>query len=297
MRLRIDAKNGSLFVLLAGTLFSFSPLLFRWTSDESSEWLFLFWRSVGILIASLVALSVRPRSGRVAVLRVGFAKSLLAGALMAGMSTAFIVAIARIDAATTLFLQSLAPFSAALLGWLLLRERVDGHAWAAMGTAVAGVAIMGSSWGASNVVGLSAAACIPLMLGLYTVLLRDSQGRDLRAQVVFAGLTGMLIGSVAAFASGGFGLPVRDAVLALLSGGILLGVGLQFFNAAGRHVPAARTSLLLLSEIVLAPFWVWLIVDETPARKTVIGGAVILVALFWVTTHPNRSIQPHPSQT
>ena len=296
MRLRIDAKNGSLFVLLAGTLFSFSPLLFRWTSDESSEWLFLFWRSVGILIASLVALSVRPRSGRVAVLRVGFAKSLLAGALMAGMSTAFIVAIARIDAATTLFLQSLAPFSAALLGWLLLRERVDGHAWAAMGTAVAGVAIMGSSWGASNVVGLSAAACIPLMLGLYTVLLRDSQGRDLRAQVVFAGLTGMLIGSVAAFASGGFGLPVRDAVLALLSGGILLGVGLQFFNAAGRHVPAARTSLLLLSEIVLAPFWVWLIVDETPARKTVIGGAVILVALFWVTTHPNRSIQPHPSQ-
>ena len=297
MRLRIDAKNGSLFVLLAGTLFSFSPLLFRWTSDESSEWLFLFWRSVGILIASLVALSVRPRSGRVAVLRVGFAKSLLAGALMAGMATAFIVAIARIDAATTLFLQSLAPFSAALLGWLLLRERVDGHAWAAMGTAVAGVAIMGSSWGASNVVGLSAAACIPLMLGLYTVLLRDSQGRDLRAQVVFAGLTGMLIGSVAAFASGGFGLPVRDAVLALLSGGILLGVGLQFFNAAGRHVPAARTSLLLLSEIVLAPFWVWLIVDETPARKTVIGGAVILVALFWVTTHPNRSIQPHPSQT
>ena len=297
MRLRIDAKNGSLFVLLAGTLFSFSPLLFRWTSDESSEWLFLFWRSVGILIASLVALSVRPRSGRVTVLRVGFAKSLVAGALMAGMSTACIVAIARIDAATTLFLQSLAPFSAALLGWLLLRERVDGHAWAAMGTAVAGVAIMGSSWGASNVVGLSAAACIPLMLGLYTVLLRDSQGRDLRAQVVFAGLTGMLIGSVAAFASGVFGLPVRDTVLALLSGGILLGVGLPIFNAAGRHVPAARTSLLLLSEIVLAPFWVWLIVDETPARKTVIGGAVILVALFWVTTHPNRSIQPHPSQT
>ena len=293
MRLRIDAKNGSSFILLAGTLFSFSPLLFRWTSNESSEWLFLFWRSVGLLIASLVALSVRPRSGRVDALRVGFAKNLLAGALMAGMSTAFIVSIARIDAATTLFLQSLAPFSAALLGWLLLRERVDGHAWAAMGTAVAGVVIMGSSWGASSVFGLSAAACIPLMLGMYTVLLRDSQGRDLRAQVVFAGLTGMLIGSVAAFASGGFDLPVRDAVLGLTSGGVLLGVGLPIFNAAGRHVPAARTTLLLLSEIVLAPIWVWLIVDETPAANTVIGGAVILVALVWVATHPKISLQHH----
>ena len=213
------------------------------------------------------------------------------------MSTAFIVSIARIDAATTLFLQSLAPFSAALLGWLLLRERVDRHTWAAMGIAVTGVVIMGSSWDASNALGLCAAACIPLMLGVYTVLLRDSEGRDLRVQVVFTGLIGMLIGSVAAFASGGFDLPVRDAVLALASGGILIGVGLPIFNAAGRHVPAARTTLLLLSEIVLAPFWVWLIVDETPARKTVIGGAVILVALFWVTTHPNRSIQPHPSQT
>ena len=293
MRLRINDKNGSLFILLAGALFSFSPLLFRWTSGESSEWLFLFWRSVGILIASLVALSVGPRSGRVDALRVGFAKNLLAGALMAGMSTAFIVSIARIDAATTLFLQSLAPFSAAALGWLWLRERVDGHAWAAMGTAVAGVAIMGSSWGASNVVGLSAAACIPLMLGMYTVLLRDSQGRDLRAQVVFAGLTGMLIGSVAAFASGGFDLPVRDTVLALASGGILLGVGLPIFNAAGRYVPAARTSLLLLSEIVLAPFWVWLVVDETPGSNTLIGGLVILVALVWVTTHPKVDTQPH----
>ncbi len=293
MRQRLNDRNGSLVVLLAGTLFSFSPLLFRWTSDEGSEWLFLFWRSVGILIASLVALGVGPSSRRVNILRAGFSKNLLAGALMAGMSTAFIVSIARIDAATTLFLQSLAPFSAALLGWLLLRERVDGHAWAAMGTAVAGVAIMGTSWDVSNALGLCAAACIPLMLGAYTVLLRDSKGRDLRVQVVFTGLIGMLIGSVAAFTTGGFGLPVRDVVLALASGGVLLGVGLPIFNAAGRYVPAARTSLLLLSEIVLAPFWVWLIVDETPGLNTLIGGLVILVALVWVATHPKVSTHPH----
>jgi drug/metabolite transporter (DMT)-like permease len=131
------------------------------------------------------------------------------------------------------------------------------------------------------------------MLGVYTVLLRDSKGRDLRAQVIFTGLIGMLIGSVAAFATGEFSLPVRDAVLALANGGVLLGVGLPIFNAAGRYVPAARTSLLLLSEIVLAPFWVWLIVDETPGLNTLIGGLVILVALVWVATHPKVDAQPH----
>ncbi|MDE0874482.1 MAG: hypothetical protein OSA88_11490, partial [Acidimicrobiales bacterium] len=105
---RLNNRNGSFFVLLAGTLFSFSPLLFRWTSDESSEWLFLFWRSVGILVASLIALARGSSSRPVNILRAGFTKNFLSGALLACMSTAFIVSIARIDAATTLFLQSLA---------------------------------------------------------------------------------------------------------------------------------------------------------------------------------------------
>ena len=286
MRLSFNDRNGAAFVFLTGALFSFSPLLFRWTSGEASEWLFLLWRSVGILVASVVALMFGSSSRPIDALTIGLRKNLLAGALMAGMSTAFIISIARIDAATTLFLQSLAPFSAALLGWLLLRERVDLHTWAAMATAVIGVVIMGSTWDGSNGVGICAAACIPLMLGVYTVLLRDGERRDPRAQVFFTGVIGIGVGLIAGALTGGFDLPVRDVLLAITSGGVLLGVGLPIFNAAGRYVPAARTSLLLLSEIVLAPVWVWLIVDETPSGGTGVGGAVILVALVWVATHP-----------
>ena len=188
----------------------------------------------------------------------------------------------------------LAPFSAAFLGWLVLREKVDGHTWAAMTTAVVGVVIMGSTWYSSSVVGISAACCIPLMLGIYTVLLRDSQRRDPRAQVFFTGVIGLVIGLVASAVTGGFALPIQDIFLALISGGILLGVGLPIFNAAGRHVPAARTSLLLLSEIVVAPIWGWLVVNEVPAGKTVAGGAVILLALIWVTTHPKALLVSQP---
>jgi drug/metabolite transporter (DMT)-like permease len=286
MKVQLNERNGSLVVFLTGTWFSFSPLLFRWTSGEGSEWLFLLWRSIGILIAAVIALSISSGVRVMTALTNGLAKNLLAGALVAGMSTSFIISIARIDAATTLLLQSLAPFSAALLGWLLLREKVDGHTWAAMATAVVGVAIMGSTWDSSSVVGISVACCIPLMLGVYTVLLRDSQQRDPRAQVFFTGVIGIVVGLVASAATGGFALPLRDVCLGLVSGGVLLGVGLPIFNAAGRHVPAARTSLLLLSEIVLAPIWVWLVVNEVPAGRTVAGGAVILLALVWVTTHP-----------
>ena len=295
MKVQLTERNGSAVVFLTGTLFSFSPLLFRWTSGEGSEWLFLLWRSIGILIAALIGLSLSSGAPLMTAVTTGFGKNLLAGALMAGMSTSFIISIARIDAATTLLLQSLAPFSAAFLGWLVLREKVDGHTWAAMTTAVVGVVIMGSTWDSSSVVGISAACCIPLMLGIYTVLLRDSQRRDPRAQVFFTGVIGLVIGLIASAVTGGFALPIQDIFLALISGGILLGVGLPIFNAAGRHVPAARTSLLLLSEIVLAPIWVWLVVNEVPAGKTVAGGAVILLALVWVTTHPKALLVSQPS--
>ena len=295
MKVQLTERNGSAVVFLTGTLFSFSPLLFRWTSGEGSEWLFLLWRSIGILIAALIGLSLSSGAPLMTAVTTGLGKNLLAGALMAGMSTSFIISIARIDAATTLLLQSLAPFSAAFLGWLVLREKVDGHTWAAMTTAVVGVVIMGSTWDSSSVVGISAACCIPLMLGIYTVLLRDSQRRDPRAQVFFTGVIGLVIGLVASAATGGFALPIQDIFLALISGGILLGVGLPIFNAAGRHVPAARTSLLLLSEIVLAPIWVWLVVNEVPAGKTVAGGAVILLALVWVATHPKALLVSQPS--
>lgn len=294
MKVQLTERNGSAVVFLTGTLFSFSPLLFRWTSGEGSEWLFLLWRSIGILIAALIGLSLSSGAPLMTAVTTGLGKNLLAGALMAGMSTSFIISIARIDAATTLLLQSLAPFSAAFLGWLVLREKVDGHTWAAMTTAVVGVVIMGSTWDSSSVVGISAACCIPLMLGIYTVLLRDSQRRDPRAQVFFTGVIGLVIGLVASAVTGGFALPIQDIFLALISGGILLGVGLPIFNAAGRHVPAARTSLLLLSEIVLAPIWVWLVVNEVPAGKTVAGGAVILLALVWVTTHPKALLVSQP---
>ena len=295
MKVQLTERNGSAVVFLTGTLFSFSPLLFRWTSGEGSEWLFLLWRSIGILIAALIGLSLSSGVPLMTAVTTGFGKNLLAGALMAGMSTSFIISIARIDAATTLLLQSLAPFSAAFLGWLVLREKVDGHTWAAMTTAVVGVVIMGSTWDSSSVVGISAACCIPLMLGIYTVLLRDSQRRDPRAQVFFTGVIGLVIGLVASAVTGGFALPIQDIFLALISGGILLGVGLPIFNAAGRHVPAARTSLLLLSELVLAPIWVWLVVNEVPAGRTVAGGAVILLALVWVTTHPKALLVSQPS--
>ena len=44
-------------------------------------------------------------------------------------------------------------------------------------------------------------------------------------------------------------------------------------------MPAAQVSLLALTEILLAPIWVWIGFGETPAAFTLAGGAVVLAAV------------------
>ena len=70
-------------------------------------------------------------------------------------------------------LQCLGPFSGALFGWLILKERVEAKTWAAMAVAVVGVLIMVGDGGAiaanGSVVGLVMALCIPVAMGLYNV--------------------------------------------------------------------------------------------------------------------------------
>lgn len=58
------------------------------------------------------------------------------------------------------------------------------------------------------------------------------------------------------------------------------GLGLALFATGARLIPAAFAALLGTLETVLGPIWVWLIHDETPSARTVLGGTVIFVALL-----------------
>ena len=53
----------------------------------------------------------------------------------------------------------------------------------------------------------------------------------------------------------------------------------SLITLGARYVPVAQVSLLALSEMVLAPLWVWLAVDEAPAMLTLGGGGVVLAAV------------------
>ena len=51
----------------------------------------------------------------------------------------------------------------------------------------------------------------------------------------------------------------------------------------------AMVALLSLSEVVLAPIWVWVGVGETPTANALIGGLIVLVAVAFQMVSAMRS--------
>jgi drug/metabolite transporter (DMT)-like permease len=176
--------------------------------------------------------------------------------MRATTNISFIIALARIDVSTVLILTALAPFFAALLGWLVHKERTDVHTWVSMVGAVAGVVIMGSGWQATDLVGLACAITIAPLLGAYTVVLRGKgeASPEPRFLVLLNAIFGIVVTVpviVATAPDGAASLIISpfDALCALTAGAVCLGVGVTLYNIAGGHIPAARSTLLMLSEV------------------------------------------------
>ena len=66
-----------------------------------------------------------------------------------------------------------------------------------------------------------------------------------------------------------------------LFGAVNLGAGLAMFVTGARLAPAALGALVSTPEPLLGPAWVWLIHGEVPVPRTIIGGAIVFVALFF----------------
>ena len=70
-----------------------------------------------------------------------------------------------------------------------------------------------------------------------------------------------------------------DAALLFVFGALNLGLGMALFVSGVRLLPAAIGALIGTVEPVLGPIWVWLVHGEVPGERTLIGGAVVVLAL------------------
>lgn len=275
-------STGVLYAILGGVFLSTGGLLVRFV-DQASPWTILFYRSLVFTVTVLLFLFIRNRQAfKQQFLKIKLI-DLLASFLLALGFICYLLSLFNTSVANTVLLLSTGPVAAGVLAYFVLGEAIRALTWAAMVLAFAGVCVMVSGGiNANDVVGIIYAFGAVLSFACFVVLLRYlGPQRDMMAPTALAGV-------IAAIMCVPMMLPLtesivisgRDIFVAVCLGSFQVGFGFIFITLSAKSVPAAQIPLLALSETALSPIWVWLAVDEVPARNTIIGGAIVLIAVL-----------------
>jgi drug/metabolite transporter (DMT)-like permease len=169
------------------------------------------------------------------------------------------------------------PFIAAFFGWLVMRELPSREAILSSLIALAGVVIMVgfSSDGAltGDVLSLLGTASMAASI----IIVRRHPSVNIAAGA-----------AIASFSSGVLVMPFADLsavttthfVQLVLFGLLNASAGLTLYSLGAKRLPPVETALISLLDTPLSPFWVWLAFGERAGPQTIVGGAIVLLAVI-----------------
>jgi drug/metabolite transporter, DME family len=273
---------------LATLGWSLSGLFVRWV-PELDGWGINGYRAPATAICLLIYLALRYRGGLMRHLWPRQPQALLMVGTFFGVgSTLYVYALTMGTVASVSVLGATSPFFAALLAWLVMREKTSAVSIGATIIALVGVAIVVQAEMSALATGLSAAI---ISLGYafcfagQTVWLRRYRDLEMIPGIALGGL--MVFAFVSIFV-GLPTLPLWQIGLLSLMGLVQLALPLILFAAGAKHVPVVPAMLIALADVVLNPFWVWLVHGEQPPSGTMAGGMLILSAIIGATLYENR---------
>ena len=273
---RLLYRRGILQLVASGFFLSTSGIALR-IIEQADGWQILFYRSLALSVTILLILVFQKGSRVFDEFRgLEWNDCLLAVFLGTGF-VAYVFALLYNTVANALFIFSCAPFVAGFLGWILLGERVATRTWFAIGGAMAGLTVMvGSELAVSRYLGTLIALWIPIAYAASIIAVRSSKRENMLAALCLAGLVS---GGLSAIFVTDYALTLQDLIISLYLGVFQAGVGFTLVVLGTRYVPAAQVGLLAMVEPVLAPIWVWVGVGEVPGLATIVGGAIIFLAI------------------
>lgn len=246
-------------------------------------------RALFAFVALAIFVAVRNRSRTVDAFRSMGIAGLGVAVCTAIASGSFIVALNHATVANVLFIQAVSPIAAALLAWIALGESISRRAGIAMAVALLGVGLMVGGPGSGGPMGVGASLVMTLAFSVGLVITRHRRDVSMAPAICLSQLLLVLaVGPLSQPTSVG----ERDLVVLVLLGVGQMGLGLLLFTMGARLIVASEVALITLLEVVLGPFWAWVAVSETPAPLTVVGGAVVVVAVLLQTMEKSSLSRP-----
>ena len=268
---------GILIVIAGGAFLSTSGILIR-IMDDPEGWRIILFRSLTFFITVVTIMLFKyGRKTLDAYLAVG-RDGVLAALLLSLGSVCYIFALLNTTVANVVFIIGSAPLVTALVTWLFLKERVSKWSLVAMIFALGGIGLMFVDGLVSGgLLGNLLALLMVFMFAFYLLILRKNKNIDM---IPATGLSGLITFGIAALFVTDISMSDKDLLICIALGSFQFGLGFLLLTLGTRYIPAAEVALFAMSESILNPIWVWIGVNEVPSLYTIMGSAIVLLAVI-----------------
>ena len=288
-------SSAMFFVLLAGLIWSFGPLVVRnMDNAELVPWQYSLVRGSAIFIILNIYLFLTEGSKFTNNYNKIGLSGIIGGISLGIANLTFILSLTSTSAAVTLLMLGALPFLAAIIAYIFLNEKISKTTFIAIIIAAAGIIFMCfDSIQTGTLFGLVNGLISSLGFAVFTVTLRWKKNTPKLTTVSIAGIFAAIISLLVIFFNDSNVLmSLKNTSLSSLHGFIVCSA-LILYSAKSKYLPAADLTLLSLTEILGGIFWVWLPlfgINEVPSNNTIIGGVIITLAIIFYGFNTRRYI-------
>jgi drug/metabolite transporter, DME family len=268
---------GYILLLFGGFCLSWGGFVIR-SFEEASVWQILLLRSVFFMIALIAFLIVTYKKNTINILKDAGLPAVLGGFVMSLSFIAFVVAMTNTTVANVVFIISTQTMFLAIFGYFYLKEKVSLISFISILLAMSGITVMvGDSLSSGSFFGNLVALAIPINFSILVMIIRKNKNLDMVPAIFYSGIFSVIYGIIL---SETFIFTSHDLLMGFFLGVPQLAFGFICITIGSRSTPSTTIGLLMLSETLCAPIWVWLFLNEIPPLSVFIGGSIIILAII-----------------
>ena len=273
----ISKIPGPLLVFLGAFCLSFGGLIVK-SFEGATLWQILFWRQFFFVILVTIFLLFTYKKKIFKALYESGIPGFIGGIILGCGFSAYVFAMYNTTVANANFIIQTQAIFLAIFGYFFLKEKISKLTLASIILAISGILLMvGNSLSPGQFSGNLVAFIMPCSFAVLIIIVRKYPNIDMIPLQLFAGIVAMLIGYII---STKINISINDLILAFLAGFFQVGLGFIFITIGAKKTLSAMVGILMMTEAVFGPIWAWLFLDENPQFIALIGGLIILFAVF-----------------
>ena len=278
---------GYILILLGGFCLSWGGFIVR-SFETSNAWEILLLRTFFFFLWISTFLFLIYKKNAVKTIIKSGTPALLGGFVMSFSFIAFVFAMMNTSVANVVFIISTQTMFLAIFGYFYLKEKVSLIGFISIILAMSGITIMiGDSISSGTLFGNLVALTIPISFSILVMIIRKNSDLDLVPAIWHASVFSFIYAIVMVES---FNFTGHDIFMGFLLGVPQLGFGFICITIGSKTTRSVTIGLLMLTETIFAPLWVWVFLNEIPPYSVFIGGLIITFAIIVKSFDKNRSL-------